>query len=132
MKGMRLVKTFLTLLIISGGRRHEGIDIFAARGTPVASTTRGIVSRVGTNRLGGQFVGVIGPGLEWHYYAHLDHFGAFRAGDIVQPGDGLGYVGDTGNARGGPPHLHYGIYARGGAENPFPRLAAARAIVKSD
>ena len=85
------------------------------------TTTRGVVTRVGTNRLGGQIVGVLGPGLEWHYYAHLERFGTFREGDIVQPGDVVGYVGNTGNARGTPPHLHYGIY-RNGAKNPYPRL----------
>ncbi len=106
-----------------GGRRHEGIDIFAPKGTPVVSTTRGIVVRVGTNRLGGQVVTVLGPGLESHYYAHLDRFGSFSVGDIVQPGDVLGYVGNTGNARGTPSHLHYGIYQRG-ARNPYPRLTA--------
>jgi peptidoglycan LD-endopeptidase LytH len=105
----------------SGGRRHEGIDIFAPKGTPVVSTTRGIVTRVGMNRLGGQIVGVLGPGLEWHYYAHLDRFGTLRQGDIVQAGDVLGYVGNTGNARGTPSHLHYGIY-RDGAQNPYRRL----------
>ena len=105
------------------GRRHEGIDIFAPKGTPVVSTTRGIVVRVGTNRLGGHVVSVVGPGLESHYYAHLDRFGSFREGDVVQPGDVLGYVGNSGNARGTPPHLHYGIY-RGSAQNPYPRLTA--------
>ena len=104
-----------------GGRRHEGIDIFAAKGTPVVSATRGIVTRVGMNRLGGHIVGVLGPGLEWHYYAHLDRFGTFREGDIVHAGDVLGYVGNTGNARGTPAHLHYGIY-RDAARNPYPRL----------
>jgi peptidoglycan LD-endopeptidase LytH len=103
-------------------RRHEGIDIFAPKGTPVVSTTRGIVTRVGTNRLGGRVVMVLGPGLESHYYAHLDRYGEIEVGDLVSPGDIIGYVGDTGNARGGPPHLHYGIYKRG-AENPYPRLA---------
>jgi len=102
----------------SGGRRHQGIDIFAPKDTLVVSTTRGLVTRVGTNRLGGQIVTVLGPGLESHYYAHLDRFGAFHAGDIVNPGDVLGYVGNTGNARGTPSHLHYGIYGHHGAENP--------------
>jgi murein DD-endopeptidase MepM/ murein hydrolase activator NlpD len=110
----------------SGGRHHQGIDIFAPRDTPVVSTTRGLVTRVGTNRLGGQIVTVLGPGLESHYYAHLDRFGAFHAGDIVNPGDVLGYVGNTGNARGTPTHLHYGIYGRRGAENPFLRLTPPR------
>lgn len=113
----------------AGGRRHEGVDIFAPKGTPVRSATRGVVVRVGTNRLGGQVVNVLGPGLERHYYAHLDRFGSFREGDLVRPGDVLGYVGSTGNARGTPPHLHYGIY-QGGAKNPYPRLAArSRATV---
>jgi peptidoglycan LD-endopeptidase LytH len=113
----------------AGGRRHEGIDIFAPRGTPVVSTTRGFVTRVGTNRLGGRIVGVLGPGMEWHYYAHLDGFGPIREGDMVQPGDVLGYVGDTGNARGTPPHLHYGVY-RGGAINPYPRLVSQRLTLR--
>src|SRR5687767_1208578 len=51
----------------SGGRRHQGIDVFAAKDTPVLSTTRGLVMRVGTNNLGGQVVWVLGPGLERHY-----------------------------------------------------------------
>lgn len=108
----------------SGGRRHEGIDIFAAKDTPVTSTTRGIVTRVGTNGLGGQFVGILGPGLEWHYYAHLNRYGRFRVGERVEAGDVIGYAGNTGNARGGPVHLHYGIYRGGTAQNPYPRLAA--------
>ena len=78
------------------------------------------------NRLGGQIVGVLGPGLEWHYYAHLDRFGTLREGDIVQAGDVLGYVGNTGNARGTPSHLHYGIY-RDGAQNPYRRLTENKA-----
>jgi murein DD-endopeptidase MepM/ murein hydrolase activator NlpD len=107
----------------SHGRRHEGIDIFVPKDTPVVSTTRGIVTSVGTNRLGGQVVWVLGPGLERHYYAHLDRYGAFREGNRVETGDIIGYAGNTGNARGGPVHLHYGIY-RHGAQNPYPRLAA--------
>ena len=105
-----------------GDRRHEGIDIFAPRDTPVRSTTRGIVTRVGTNKLGGQVVFVLGPGLESHYYAHLDRFADIKPGDVVQAGDLLGYVGRTGNARTTPFHLHYGIYRRGTAQNPYPRL----------
>lgn len=108
----------------AGDRRHEGIDIFAPRDSPVISTTRGIVMRVGANRLGGQVVWILGPGLERHYYAHLNRYGTFRVGDRVEAGDIIGYVGDTGNARGGPTHLHYGVYARGSAQNPYPRLIA--------
>ncbi|EEF26132.1 conserved hypothetical protein [Ricinus communis] len=106
----------------SGGRRHEGIDIFAKRGTPVLSSTEGIVLRVGTNRLGGQVVWVLGPGGQRHYYAHLERYGDVRAGMRVRTGSILGYVGNTGNAATTPPHLHYGIYTAGGAINPYPLL----------
>jgi peptidoglycan LD-endopeptidase LytH len=109
----------------SGGRKHKGVDIFAPRGTPVRSTTDGVVLRVGTARLGGQVVTVLGPGLNVHYYAHLDRFGRFRLGDVVRQGDVLGYVGDTGNARGTPFHLHYGVYTpTRGAVNPWPMFSA--------
>lgn len=108
----------------SGGRRHEGIDIFAPCGRPVVSATRGMVLGTGQNTLGGQVVRVLGPGGTVHYYAHLSGFADVRGGDVVQPGDTLGYVGDTGNARGTPCHLHYGVYERaGGARNPYPLLA---------
>ena len=110
----------------SGGRSHQGIDIFAPRGRPVISTTHGMVVTVGYNSLGGRIVRVLGPGSYWHYYAHLDRFASISAGDLVRPGTVLGYVGDSGNAKGTPPHLHYGIYRpRGGAVNPYPYLARA-------
>ena len=107
----------------SGGRRHEGIDIFAPRGTPIVSATEGVVLSVGTNPLGGNVVRVLGPGREMHYYAHLDAFGRHADGARVAAGDTLGFVGTTGNAAETPPHLHYGIYRPGGATNPYPRLA---------
>lgn len=110
----------------SGGRSHQGIDIFAPRGTPVLATTQGLIWKVGQDPLGGQVVWVLGPGRQLHYYAHLDRFAAIRSGDLVREGDKLGYVGTTGNARGAPPHLHYGIYvATQGAINPYPLLTPA-------
>lgn len=110
----------------SGGRRHEGTDIFARRGTPVTSATRGVVVRIGDGGLGGRHVWVLGPGGERHYYAHLDDWApGLHAYQVVRAGDVLGIVGDTGNARGTPPHLHYGIYGEGGAANPHPRLRDA-------
>ena len=115
----------------SGGRKHKGVDIFAPRGTPVRSATDGLVLRAGTNRLGGQIAAVLGPGLYVHYYAHFDRFGAFKSGDVVKKGDILGYVGDTGNAKGTPFHLHYGVYTpMRGAINPWPLLndSSARGI----
>lgn len=106
-----------------GDRTHQGIDIFAPRGSAVISTTRGIVSRVGENSLGGTVVWVLGPAGDRHYYAHLDSAADIRSGQRIVAGDVLGTVGTTGNARGTPPHLHYGIYRnRIGAINPFPLL----------
>ena len=111
----------------SGGRKHQGIDIFARRGTPVLSPVTGLVTDIGHDRLGGNVVRVLGPGRQVHYFAHLDGFGPIREWQIVRAGDVIGYVGNTGNARGTPPHLHYGIYATaGGAINPYPLLAARR------
>lgn len=106
-------------------RTHAGVDIFAPRGTPVFSSTRGIVVSVREGGLGGKQVWVLGPGRERHYYAHLDDWvPGLQAGDLVRPGDPLGRVGTTGNARGTPPHLHYGIYGRDGAYDPLPPMRA--------
>lgn len=105
---------------------HQGVDIFATRGTDVVSATRGVVSSVREGGLGGRQVWVLGPAGQRHYYAHLDDWAAgLAAGDVVEEGHVLGSVGDTGNARGTPPHLHYGIYGDGGAIDPLPLLRAA-------
>ena len=106
----------------SQGRSHEGIDIFAKRGTPIQATTQGIVSKVGENSLGGRVVVIIGPGGAGHYYAHLEDYADISPNDWVNAGDIIGYVGDSGNAKGTPPHVHYGIYINGGAVNPYPLL----------
>ena len=106
----------------SQGRTHEGIDIFAPRGTPIQTTTQGIVSKVGENNLGGRVVVVVGPGGAGHYYAHLEDYADISPNDWVNAGDVIGYVGDSGNAKGTPPHLHYGIYLNGSAVNPYPLM----------
>jgi murein DD-endopeptidase MepM/ murein hydrolase activator NlpD len=108
-------------------RRHQGVDIFAPRGTAVRSATPGLVLSVRDQGLGGRQVWVLGPAHERHYYAHLDDWApGLRAGERVRAGTTLGTVGDTGNARGTPPHLHYGVYASEGAIDPLPRLRAER------
>lgn len=105
----------------AGRRRHEGIDIFAPRGTPVVAATSGRISSTGNKGLGGKQVWLRdakrGNSL---YYAHLDSIIA-RPGMKVSPGDTLGLVGNTGNARTTAPHLHFGIYkGYRGAQNPLP------------
>lgn len=108
-----------------GGRRaHHGVDIFAARGTPVLAAAAGVVSSVGTNGLGGNVVWIARPmRAEMHYYAHLDRQ-LVSAGTFVRKGDVIGTVGNTGNARRTPPHLHFGIYAAGGPVDPLPYIAS--------
>jgi len=104
----------------AGKRSHEGIDIFAARGTPVVAVTDGYISSTGERGLGGKQVwlrdGLFGQSL---YYAHLDSIIA-KDGTRVKIGDTLGLVGNTGNAKTTSPHLHFGIYTRSGAIDPLP------------
>jgi peptidoglycan LD-endopeptidase LytH len=101
-----------------GGRRHEGVDVFAPKGTPVVAVMNGRVSRVGTNRLGGKTVSVTGGGYSY-YYAHLDSQ-LVHVGRAVREGDTLGLVGNTGNAITTAPHLHFGIYSMGrGSVDPL-------------
>lgn len=112
-----LDKTYLNIASFfgaprDGGRRtHEGVDVFAARGTPVVAVADGRVTRVGTNRLGGNTVSV-SSGKYSFYYAHLDSQ-LVSMGKSVRLGDTLGTVGNTGNAITTAPHLHFGVYAPG-------------------
>lgn len=133
-----------------GRRRHHGVDIFAPRGTPVLSATAGRVVSVDETDKGGKVVWVRdavhradvrynGESRPWPfapppdggsvrtlYYAHLDSQ-YVRTGQAVAPGDTLGFVGNTGNARTTPPHLHFGMYRRGqGAVDPDPFLRPPR------
>lgn len=106
-----------------GARAHHGVDIFAPRGTPALAAIAGVVRRANESNLGGKVVWLrdeqYGRSL---YYAHLDSQ-TVRRGERVQIGDTVGFVGNTGNARTTPPHLHFGIYARGeGPIDPFPYL----------
>ena len=105
------------------GRYHEGQDIFATRGTPILSATKGIIYKIGEDNLGGQTVSVIGSGGRIYYYAHLDSYArGIEVGEPVTTRTVLGYVGTTGNAQGTPPHLHFGVYTLTGAINPLPLL----------
>lgn len=104
-------------------RKHEGVDIFSPRGTPVVAASSGRVRRVGDNRLGGKVVWLSNSQLgHSQYYAHLDSQ-LVQSGQQVNTGDTLGLVGNTGNAITTAPHLHFGIYKSGrGAVDPFPFL----------
>ncbi|MGQ0647377.1 MAG: peptidoglycan DD-metalloendopeptidase family protein [Gemmatimonadaceae bacterium] len=126
--GNRAVQSFFGADRDAGARRHHGIDIFAPRGTAVLAASDGVVRSVSPNNLGGNVVWLADPRRgQTLYYAHLDAH-AVRAGAMVRLGDTLGFVGNTGNARGTSPHLHFGIYRRGhGPVDPYPyvRLVTA-------
>lgn len=106
------------------GRTHEGVDIFADRGTPVFSSTEGYVIRVNIGSRGGKNVMVTGPGGFNYYYAHFQRVAeGVERGKKVTTDTVLGFVGNSGNATGTPPHLHFGIYPEmWDAVNPYPML----------
>lgn len=103
---------------------HQGTDIMAPAGTPLFAAERGIITKMGTDVLGGTKIWVKGESGTYYYYAHLSAFAdGMVNGLVVDAGDVIGYVGDTGNARGGAPHLHFEIHPDGGAAvNPYPLL----------
>ncbi|QSF44337.1 M23 family metallopeptidase [Paenibacillus tianjinensis] len=115
-----------------GARIHEGTDLFAPQGLPVRSTCFGIVETKGWNRYGGWRIGIRDIENRYHYYAHLSGYDkSVTRGDIVTPGQIIGWVGSSGYGSPGtqgkfPPHLHYGIYRdRGTTEwafDPYPLL----------
>jgi peptidoglycan LD-endopeptidase LytH len=112
-----------------GARAHHGVDIFAPRGTPVLAAADGTITNVANTSVGGLVVWqrVDPSGIEL-YYAHLDAQHVHR-GQFVRAGDPIGTVGNTGNARTTPPHLHFGVYSPGrNPLDPSPLLAAGTIV----
>lgn len=109
-----------------GARQHKGIDIFAPKGTEVVAVSDGVISYIGDQKLGGHCVWLTTENGTAFYYAHLDRWAAgLYEGMEVQAGDLLGYVGNTGNARTTPSHLHFGIDQNDEMINPYPLLTRA-------
>jgi murein DD-endopeptidase MepM/ murein hydrolase activator NlpD len=105
----------------SGGRSHKGVDMIAARGTPIVAVYSGRVKRLSNSSLGGKSVYFVSDAGDMYYYAHLDGFGDISAGMSVPAGYVLGYNSSTGNAPDWLPHLHWEYHPGGGAAvNPYP------------
>lgn len=104
----------------SGGRRHEGVDMAAERGTPVVATLAGFAEFKNTSA-GGKSVWLTTADGDKFFYAHLDQWeGESRD---VSRGEVIGFVGSSGNA--GGPHLHFEVRPGGAAVNPYPATAQA-------
>lgn len=132
-KDYKSIASFFGASRDAGVRKHEGVDIFAPRRTPVLAVANGRITRVNTNRLGGKVAWQRDPERNLsYYYAHLDSQ-LVSPGQNVNIGDTVGLVGNTGNAITTPPHLHFGIYVSGyGAIDPYSFFHTKNSIVSSN
>ncbi len=104
----------------SGGRRHQGVDMIAASGTPIVAVVDGEAT-FKNSRLGGKSIWIHTDDGDKFFYAHLDGWeGESRT---VEAGEVVGYLGSTGNARG--PHLHFETHIAGSTVNPYPAVLEA-------
>lgn len=111
----------------SGGRSHRGTDIFGPMGAPVYAITDGVISRHTNGGLGGISLYLRADDGNTYFYTHLQGYAPLGAvGTRVAAGEHIAFNGDTGNARGGAPHIHFERHPGGGSPvNPYPYLAAA-------
>lgn len=115
-----------------GRRKHKGIDIFANKGTAVVAVADGIVSYIGEQPKGGLCLWLTTESGTSFYYAHLDRWApGLYEGMEVSSGDLLGYVGNTGNAKTTPPHLHFAVNDNDEMINPYPILSKARTVQRA-
>ena len=106
-----------------GGRRHQGTDLFAARGTPVVAPVGGSLRHVRGNTAGNAFY-LAGDDGTTYYGAHMDSY--VSSPGRVSAGTVIGRVGSTGNAAGLSPHLHFEVHPNGGAAvDPWPLVSSA-------
>jgi murein DD-endopeptidase MepM/ murein hydrolase activator NlpD len=107
-----------------GTRSHKGTDMMAPFGTPIRAAVDGTITRTGNGGLGGITIYLFGGGTEF-YYAHLQRV-SVASGQKVSAGQVIGSNGNSGNASGGPPHLHFQVHPGGGGPiNPYPSLIRA-------
>lgn len=107
----------------SGGRTHEGADVFAAMGTPVVAITDGRITYAGIGSLSGNWL--ILTGDDGHEYMYMHNRENLVTGGRVSEGEQIATVGDTGNAQGTPPHVHFEYHPNAGEPvNPFSLLSS--------
>lgn len=106
----------------SGGRAHEGVDMIAARGTPIVAIHSGVIQRATASTLGGITLWLRSDAGDEYYYAHMDGYAeGITSGVRVNEGQVIGFNGSTGNAPAHLPHLHFEYHPGGGsAVNPYP------------
>jgi len=112
----------------SGGRRHKGTDVMASCGAPVLAVTDGTIQNLSSGGNGGVMLYLRATNGDVFFYAHLRSYApGIRVGAPVKTGQLIAYNGNSGNARGGPCHVHFEWHPGGGRPvNPYPLLAAAR------
>lgn len=134
-KGLTAAEVRDTFGEVHSGHPHEAIDLPSPKGTPVHAVVSGTIRKLFLSRPGGNTIYEFDDmGVYCYYYAHLDGYaGGLREGMRVERGDVIGFVGSTGNADPGSPHLHFAIFElgpdkqwwKGKALNPYSALLAA-------
>jgi murein DD-endopeptidase MepM/ murein hydrolase activator NlpD len=105
----------------SGGRAHQGVDMIAARDTPLVAIYSGTIRRISSGNLSGLSVWLQAGNGDQFFYAHLESYGDISVGQSVNEGQVIGYNGSSGNAPSWLPHLHFEYHPGGGsAVNPYP------------
>lgn len=105
----------------SGGRAHQGVDMIAARNTPLVAVYSGTILRITSGSLSGLSVWLRAANGDQFFYAHLESYGDVSVGQSVAEGQVIGYNGSSGNAPSWLPHLHFEYHPGGGsAVNPYP------------
>jgi len=133
--GLALANLHDSFAEVHNGHLHEAIDILEPRGTPVHAVVSGTIRKLFLSKPGGNTIYQFDEtGVYCYYYAHLEGYAeGLQEGMRVERGNVIGFVGSTGNADSGTPHLHFAIFElsrerlwwKGKAVNPYPALVAA-------